>query len=121
LKIIIDKFHKESQQITRKSNVLRENIEKIQYLAAPLGRLNGTPVENHCPRLMTLPCLCFKTSVLISGNEFEKQCLLFGLQNMNILDLSVLIMNVSIFCRPKSPLRNPRNVWHREEALEKET
>ncbi len=50
------KSHKESQQITRKSNVLRENIEKIQYLAAPLGRLQGTlvcrgtPVENHCIR-----------------------------------------------------------------------
>ncbi len=56
LKPIIDKFHKESQQITRKSNVLKEDIEKIQYLAAPLGPLHGTlvcfgtPVENHCSR-----------------------------------------------------------------------
>ncbi len=44
LKLIIDKSHKESQQITRKSNVLRENIERIQYLAAPLGRLYSTLV-----------------------------------------------------------------------------
>jgi len=54
LKLIIDKFHKESQQIKRKSNVLRENIVKIQYLGVPLGPLHGnlvcrgTPVENHC-------------------------------------------------------------------------
>jgi len=47
LKLIVDKFHKESQQIPqipRKSNVLRENIEKILYLAAPLGPLHGTQV-----------------------------------------------------------------------------
>jgi hypothetical protein len=51
LKLIIDKFHKESQQITRKSNILRENIEKIQYLAAPQGPLHGTPVDNHWSRI----------------------------------------------------------------------
>jgi len=52
LKLIIDKFHKESQQIRRKSNILSENIEKIQYLAAPLGPLHGTTVFT-APRLRT--------------------------------------------------------------------
>jgi len=57
LKLIVDKFYKESQQIIWKSNVLRENIEKIQYLAAPLGSLHGTPVENHCT-MVSLLVLC---------------------------------------------------------------
>jgi len=47
LKLIIDKFHKESQQITRKSNVLRENIEKIRGTPRTSSRHRCTPVENH--------------------------------------------------------------------------
>jgi hypothetical protein len=80
LKLIIDKYHKES--LTRKSNVLRENIEKIQYLAVPLGPLHGTlvcrgtPVENHCsnlllglPRLNPKILFTLRDELLYGNNE----------------------------------------------------